>query len=617
MLAQTIEKYRAPFALIWRYGRERKKLLGGFIVLAVFGALTESFGVFLLVPLLETMGKNNIFANTPLLGGISQFFDGLPSETRLAWAGGLMLVVVLVRGVLQFVQEYIGYAIPHRIDFNLRLKAYAQMLKANIRFADALGAGELSNFTVGHPARIGIALRFVATLIASIFVLLSYILVLFIIAPMMCLAAIVYVIVATLIYRKLTTNIVHKVGRDTTTASEAFAQLFYETLNGAKLIRLAGATSMIKGRVADTVGQLERTKDRTVAVENMTVPIFSVMGGMLICAMVISVGFLDPATAARTVGVLVIFIVLLFRILAPLSIINISRNNIIIHLDALSEYDRLFRLSQKAEDKNGDLAINRFENNIRLENVSFAYDEAGPDALHSFDLDIPKGQMVAIVGSSGSGKSTLINLLARLYRPDKGRILIDGIDLNDLEIESWWRRLSVVTQETMLINDTIQANISFGMQDMVTKDQIISAAQKASLHDWIDTLPEGYDTVLADRGNNLSGGQRQRLILARAFVRDPDILILDEATSALDSLTGKAIQQQILAMKGKKTLIVIAHQLSTVLRADTILVLDQGQIVEHGTHQELLDQHGIYWQMIEQQSLAIADDETSSPVPAD
>ncbi len=599
-----VQKYRDVFSLAWYYAEPWKVYIGSFIALAVFGAITESFGVFLLVPLLETMGKNNIFSNTPLLGFISQFFDSLPSESRLLWAGVLMLVVVLLRGIVQFVQEFIGYAIPHKVDFSLRLQAYHKLLGANVQFVDGLGAGELSNFAVGHPARIGIALRFFATLISSIFVLASYVLVLLIVAPYMCIVAFVYVAAATLVYRRMTTSIVHQVGHNTTAATEAFSQLFYDTLNGSKLIRLSGATRIIEGKVKAAVARLEKAKDRTVAVENMTIPFFSVMGGILICALVIFVGTLEPETAARTTGILVIFIVLIFRILAPLSIINISRNNIIIHLDALVDYKEMLTQANAAQDRNGTVAIKGIRKGISLDTVSFRYSEDADKALDDLSLDIPQGSMVGIVGTSGSGKSTMVNLLTRLYRPDEGQVTVDGNNLNDLEIEAWWRCLSVVMQDTLLTNDTIRDNIRFGLENDLPESRLHAAARQAAIHDWIMEQPEGYDTLLTDRGGNLSGGQRQRVMLARAFLRDPDIFIFDEATSALDSLTEKTVQDNILALKGDKTLIVIAHRLSLVQHADTILVFDRGRVVEQGSHADLLKKQGIYWQMTEQQSLA-------------
>src|SRR3569833_675702 len=199
MIAQRLRDYRALFSLVWRFRAGYGRTIVLFVILAVFGVLTESFGVFLLVPLLETMGRSNIFSTVPLLGSISGVFEALPVETRLIWAGGLMLVVVLLRGILQFTQEYLGYAIPHRVDFALRLKAFDALVATSMQFIDSISAGQISNITVSHPARMGIAIRFFATLISSIMVLASYIVELTVVSPVLFVIASVYVVGATLL----------------------------------------------------------------------------------------------------------------------------------------------------------------------------------------------------------------------------------------------------------------------------------------------------------------------------------------------------------------------------------------------------------------------------------
>jgi ATP-binding cassette, subfamily B, bacterial MsbA len=603
--------------LVRRYGSSHIGLLTLFVFLAVFGTLTESFGVFLLVPLLQTMGQSNIFANVPMLGRISAVFGALPTDTRLLWAGGIMLIVVLLRGALQFAQEFVGYAIPHRIDFHLRLRAYSAFVTTSMQFIDTIGAGEISNVTVNHPARIGIALRFVATLISNIAVLISYILILSIVSPSLFVLAGVYVITTTLIFRTLTTKLVHSVGRETSEANAQFGQIFYETLHGGKLIRLAGATRDVERDLESSVKRLERARDKTVAIENMTVPFFSTMGGTLICIIVMLVGVLKTETAGQAVGVLVIFFVLLFRILAPLSIISISRNNIIIHLDAFREFDAFLANAAQAREHDGTTRIDSFSDAIRFEDLSFSYSADGPKVLDRISFVVPKGHTVAIVGPSGAGKSTIINLVTRLYRPDSGRILVNGLNLNDLVVDSWWRRLGVVTQDIVIVNHTIRANLCFGLQNQVALDQIRSAAHLAAIDDWIESLPQGYETVLGDRGSRLSGGQRQRIALARAFLRDPEIIILDEATSALDTLTERTIQKQLATLSRRKTMIVIAHRLSTVRRADTIVLIENGRVAEMGSHNELINKRGTYWRMIDSQSLdLIEDDEVVPTEPA-
>lgn len=609
---RILGKYREPLRQLWTFGSGHNRLLAGFILLTLFGVLTESVGVFLLVPLLESMGRNNIFVSVPLLRDIAGAFEALPTETRLIWAGACMLVVVLLRGMLQFLQEWIGYAMPHRIDYALRTKAFDVLSTTSVQYVERLGIGQISNFAIAHPARIGIALRFAATLIANVFVLASFIGVLFLIAPLASFAAAVYFVLASLLFRRVTTRVVHKVGQETTAANERFGQMFYELLNGTKAIRLAGATQNVRKELLLALGKLQLARDRTVAVENATVPFFTVVGGVMICALVMLVGVTGGERAGKAVGLIVIFVVLVSRILSPLSVINISRNNIIIHLDAFAEYERFMREATAAREVDGHVRIASFSQGIRLEHVAFAYAQDRPNVLTDVTLDIPQGQMTAIVGPSGSGKSTLITLLTRLYRPTSGHIFVDGHALGELKIETWWRRIAVVTQDVVMLNDTIAANLAVGLSRQPTLAEMQAAAKISAIDEWIESLPRKYETLLGDRGSLLSGGQRQRIALARALLRQPEVFILDEATSSLDTLTEQKIREAFAAATRGKTVIAIAHRLSTVRRADQIVVLDQGRIVETGRHNELLVRDGIYASMIKSQSLDLVDDEAQS-----
>jgi ATP-binding cassette, subfamily B, bacterial MsbA len=224
--------------------------------------------------------------------------------------------------------------------------------------------------------------------------------------------------------------------------------------------------------------------------------------------------------------------------------------------------------------------------------------------LRGVDLEIPRGRMTAIVGASGAGKSTLINLLLRLYEPPPAAIFVDGRDLRDFELGSWRRKVRAVTQDVVLLNDTVEANLTLGLsEDRFSRERIVLALRRAGCSEFVDGLPMGVRTVLGERGLRLSGGQQQRLALARALLADPELLILDEATSQLDSLTERAIADAIEELRGERTLVVIAHRLATVVRADAIAVLDQGRIVQLGRHEELLRQPGLYRRLVDSQEL--------------
>jgi subfamily B ATP-binding cassette protein MsbA len=246
------------------------------------------------------------------------------------------------------------------------------------------------------------------------------------------------------------------------------------------------------------------------------------------------------------------------------------------------------------ENKPNAIHLKNFENSVEFRNVSFAYEK--DMVLNNINLEIKKGKTVALVGPSGGGKSTMGDLVPRFYDPMEGEVCIDGISLRDYDIESLRRVMGVVTQESILFNDTIFNNIAFGMKGM-SEDAVAQAAKIANAHDFIMQTEKGYQTLIGERGSKLSGGQRQRISIARAVLKNPPILILDEATSALDSESEKLVQEALFNLMKNRTSLIIAHRLSTIQHADEIIVIMEGQIAERGTHDELIQRRGFYWKL--------------------
>ena len=253
----------------------------------------------------------------------------------------------------------------------------------------------------------------------------------------------------------------------------------------------------------------------------------------------------------------------------------------------------------KIEEIENALPIQNLENKITFNNVNFFYDKDNV-ILKNFSLEIPKGKTIALVGQSGSGKTTVANLLARFYDVNEGSILVDGENIKNLKMSNYRQLLGMVTQESVLFNDTIYNNILMG-KPHATEEEIISAAKIANAHQFIQNLPEGYHTNIGDDGNKLSGGQKQRISIARAVLKNPPIMILDEATSALDTESERFVQDALDKMMANRTSLIIAHRLSTIQKADMIVVMEKGQIVEQGTHQELMNLNGVYKKLVELQ----------------
>jgi subfamily B ATP-binding cassette protein MsbA len=356
-------------------------------------------------------------------------------------------------------------------------------------------------------------------------------------------------------------------------------------------VKVFGGEAYEARRFHDTANRVRRFAMKHAAAAAATVPITQVLAAVILAG-VVYIAALQSNVGETTVGGFVSFVTAMAMLLAPIK--RLTQVNEHIQRGLAAAQSVFFVLDQPPEPDRGTIVLERARGEVEFQHVTFTYQGAARPALENLSLKVLPGETVALVGPSGSGKTTLVNLIPRFYHPQQGRILMDGQDIERLKLASLRANIALVSQEVLLFNDTIAANVAYGANSRASREEIIAAAEAAHAMDFIRQLPDGLDTLVGENGVKLSGGQRQRLAIARAILKNAPILILDEATSALDSEAERHVQAALEALMRDRTTFVIAHRLSTIERAHRIVVLDQGRIVETGTHQELLVRGGLY-----------------------
>jgi subfamily B ATP-binding cassette protein MsbA len=379
--------------------------------------------------------------------------------------------------------------------------------------------------------------------------------------------------------------------------------ILHETLTGNRIVKAFGMELWEMARFRRAARRLLRANMRAIGVSAISSPLMDALGSVAI-ALMLWIGRIQIVHHKLTMSSFVTFLIALFALYDPVRKFAMYYNSF---QQALGASDKIFQFLDEQDEvpeKPNAVKLQEFTEGIRFSDVRFGYPDEEDGAFHEvlkgISLYVQRGEVVAVVGPSGSGKSTLVNLIPRFFDPTDGAITMDGEDLRDLKVSSLRKLIGTVTQETVLFNDTVRNNIAYGQPD-VPMERVEAAAKAALAHGFIEQMPDGYNTIIGEKGFRLSGGERQRLAIARAILKDAPILILDEATSALDAESESLVQEALSNLMTHRTVLVIAHRLSTVRRADRIVVVERGRIAEIGTHAELMQTGGTYHRLYSMQ----------------
>ncbi len=561
------------------------------IALGVLSSLAEGLGVSLFVPFLQTFNSSGAGAGlgggNVLVDALGHLFGRIPASQRLSVVAASIFGSILLKAILSYGHTMLYSWVDARIGHRMRAGIFDRLLWVSFRFLEKDQTGKLFNTLTTETWRAGSAISTLINLVITLCTLGVYLTLLLLLSWQLTLLVGVVMVAISLVV-KLLTRRAEELGRRATLVNGQLAERMVEGLWGMKVIRTFSRERAEQARfdaISDDVGTTFMRLSLLGAAVN---PIYEVLTAALLVFILLST-LRTPAD----LPLVLVFILVLYRLQPRIKAVDEGRLHLVSLSSAVEEVTSLLSRDNKPFLPVGHIPFGGLREGITFQNVAFSYDVEEQPALRDVSFEIKAGQTTALVGPSGAGKSTIIDLLLRFYDPTNGEVLLDGEKLRDIDLSTWRSRVALVSQDVFLFNTTMGQNIAYGKPD-ASMEEIIAAAKQADAHDFISQMPQGYDTPVGDHGVRLSGGQKQRLTLARAIVCDPEVLILDEATNALDSISEHEIQTAIDRLSGTRTIVLIAHRLATIERADHIIVLEAGRVREQGGFEELARGDGLF-----------------------
>ncbi len=598
-----------PFALKYR------KNITMNIIFNVFYAFFSTLGMVTLIPTLNVLfqktqrvlvkptftefGKIKDFSEEYLNYYITKLTNDSGQQFALLFVIGIVIGTFLFKNIFNYLASRHVTVLRNGVLKDLRQKLYHKIIHLPISFYSDTRKGDVMARMLGDVSEVQNSFfQILELIIREPLTILFSIIAMFVISAKLTLFVFIFIPISGFIISRIGKNLKSKSQR-AQQESGIFISTLDETLSGLKVVKGFNAENVFINKFNDSINRLLKLSNSIANKNNLASPMSEFLGIVTIATLLWYGGHMVLIEQTLSSTAFIGYIALAYTILTPAKAISKASYQVKSGLAAAERVFSLLEQENTITNKTDAFRKKTFDKSISIENINFAYGEE--NVLKDFSIEVLKGKTVALVGQSGSGKSTIANLLTRFYEVQEGTIKIDGVDIKDWEMHSLRDLIGLVTQDSILFNDTIKANISLGKQD-ATDEEIIEALKIANAYEFVTDLPEGIYTNIGDSGNKLSGGQKQRLSIARAVLKNPPIMILDEATSALDTESEKFVQVALENMMQNRTSIVIAHRLSTIQKADLIVVMQKGKIVEQGKHDELIALNGTYNKLVMMQS---------------